>query len=375
MKYRRFGRLDWPVSALGFGAMRLPTKSGNDTVIDEEEATRMLHYAIDHGVNYIDTAYNYHRGESERFVGRALKGGYRDRARLATKMPYWEVKSKADFDKILNDQLQKLQVEQIDFYLLHSLNKQSWSKMYEMDALDWLEKVRKEGKIDRIGFSFHDDYPVFKEIVDAYPWDFCQIQYNYMDTENQAGTEGLKYAAAKEMAVVIMEPLLGGKLVNPPARIRKLWESAKVKRSAAEWGLQWLWDQPEVAVVLSGMSAMTEVRENIASATKSGVDLLTEEEQALIKRVRIEYERLSPIPCTRCRYCMPCPNGVDIPRNFSIYNEGVIYDKEQNARGDYLFMSEEVRAANCLNCRECEDKCPQKISIGEWMATVHQKLG
>lgn len=375
MKYRRFGRLNWPVSALGFGAMRLPTKNGNDAVIDEEEATRMLHFAIDQGVNYIDTAYNYHRGESERFVGRALKGGYRERARLATKMPCWEVKSKADLDRILNEQLQKLQVEQVDFYLLHALNKQSWTKMYEMDALDWLEKVKKEGKIDRIGFSFHDDYPVFKEIIDSYPWDFCQIQYNYMDTENQAGTEGLKYAAAKEIAVVIMEPLLGGKLVDPPARIQKLWETAKIKRSAADWGLQWLWNQPEVAVVLSGMSDMSQVRENIASAAKSGVNSLTEEELALIQRVRAEYEKLSPIPCTRCRYCMPCPNGVDIPQNFSIYNEGVIYDKEQNARGDYLFMSEEVRAANCLNCRVCEEKCPQKISIGEWMATVHRKLG
>lgn len=375
MKYRRFGRLNWPVSALGFGTMRLPTKNGNDAVIDEEEATRMLHFAIDQGVNYIDTAYNYHRGESERFVGRALKGGYRERARLATKMPCWEVKSKADLDRILNEQLQKLQVEQVDFYLLHALNKQSWTKMYEMDALDWLEKVKKEGKIDRIGFSFHDDYPVFKEIIDSYSWDFCQIQYNYMDTENQAGTEGLKYAAAKEIAVVIMEPLLGGKLVDPPARIQKLWETAKIKRSAADWGLQWLWNQPEVAVVLSGMSDMSQVRENIASAAKSGVNSLTEEELALIQRVRAEYEKLSPIPCTRCRYCMPCPNGVDIPQNFSIYNEGVIYDKEQNARGDYLFMSEEVRAANCLNCRVCEEKCPQKISIGEWMATVHRKLG
>jgi len=376
VKYRQFGKLDWKVSALGFGCMRFPIKDNDHANIDEPEAIRMLHYAIDHGVNYVDTAYPYHGGNSERVVGRALKGGYREKVRLATKLPCWLVKTAEDFDKYLNEQLDKLQTDRIDFYLLHGLSESRWPQMRDLDVLDWAEGAIADGRIGHLGFSFHDKYEVFQEIVDAYDkWTFCQIQYNYMDVENQAGTKGLKYAASRGLAVVIMEPILGGRLVNPPEPIQELWDSAPMKRSPADWALQWLWNQPEVSVVLSGMSTMGQVEENVASAAASEVGILTEEELALVERVREKYRELCPIPCTSCGYCMPCPNGVNIPRNFEIYNEGVMYDKPDHARRAYEWMSEGERASVCIQCRECEEKCPQSIPISEYMPLVHQVLG
>ncbi|HEY68072.1 MAG TPA: aldo/keto reductase [Thermoflexia bacterium] len=377
MQYRKFGRLDWEVSALGFGCMRFPIKGNDTSNIDEPEATKMLHYAIDHGVNYLDTAYPYHGGNSELFVGRVLKGGYREKVRLATKLPCWLVESSQDFDKYLNEQLQKLQTDHVDFYLLHGLNQDRWQKMSALGVLEWAEGAIADGRIGYLGFSFHDKYKVFKEIVDAYDgWAFCQIQYNYMDIENQAGTKGLKYAASKGLAVVIMEPLLGGRLVNPPQPIQDLWNTAAKKRTPADWALQWLWNQPEVSVVLSGMSTMQQVKENVASADASGIGILTEEELALIARVREKYRELCPIPCTRCGYCMPCPNGVDIPRNLTVYNQAVMYDKLDHSRTEYnKWIPEEARAGACVQCRECEEKCPQDIPISEWMVRVHAVLG
>jgi len=322
VKYRRFGKLDWAVSALGFGCMRFPTRGGSDE-IDEAEATRMLHWAIDHGVNYLDTGYPYHNGNSESLLGRALKGGYREMVRLATKLPAWEVDSPSDFDRVFSQQLEKLQTDYVDFYLLHALNGDSWKKLREMGVIAWMEHQVQAGRANHLGFSFHDDVEVFKDIIDAYNgWTLCQIQHNYMDIENQAGTEGLRYASSRDLAVVIMEPLLGGKLVNPPEPVQRLWDQAENQRTAPDWALQWLWSQPEVSVVLSGMSAMEQVQDNVASAARSSTGLLTLEELALIRDVREKYDELCPIPCTACRYCMPCPNGVDIPRNFGIFNQG-----------------------------------------------------
>ncbi|NLF00796.1 MAG: aldo/keto reductase, partial [Anaerolineales bacterium] len=327
MQYRRFGKLDWKVSALGFGAMRLPVIGGEYGKIDEPEATRMVRHAIDQGVNYVDTAYGYHDGNSEHVIGRILQDGYRQKVRLATKLPCWHVKTADDFDRLLNEQLEKLQTDTIDYYLLHSLGKDSWRKVHGLGVLDWAEGAIADGRIRYLGFSFHDDYDTFQEIVDAYDrWTFCQIQYNYMDIENQAGTKGLKYAASKGMAVVVMEPLLGGKLVNPPEAVQALWDTAVTKRSAADWALQWLWNQPEVSVVLSGMSAMEQVEQNLVSANASAAGLLDADELALIDRVRQTYSELCPIPCTGCQYCMPCPNDVNIPGNFAIYNEAVMYN-------------------------------------------------
>jgi predicted aldo/keto reductase-like oxidoreductase len=377
MRYRKFGKLDWAVSALGFGCMRLPTH-GKATDINEPEATRMLHYAIDQGVNYIDTAYLYHGGQSELVVGRLLKAGnYREQVHLATKLPCWKVETAKDFDRLLNEQLGKLQTDYIDFYLLHALNKDQWHKMRDLNVLTWSEKAITSGRIRYLGFSFHDDYIAFQEIVDATDqWTFCQIQYNYMDIENQAGTRGLKYAAGKELAVVIMEPLLGGRLVNPPMSVQSLWDAATVKRSPAGWALHWLWNQPEVSVVLSGMTEMVQVEDNLASAEISGIGTLTNADLARVDEARQLYLSLSPIPCTKCQYCMPCPNGVNIPRNFEIFNMGKMYGKPEAARGDYKnWFPKEEWASECIACLHCEPLCPQNIPISGWMPIVHSVLG
>ena len=376
MQYRPFGKLDWKGSALGFGCMRLPSSGENHSEIDEPEAIRMLHTAIDRGVNYVDTAYGYHGGNSERLVGKALKGGYREKVHLATKLPCWLVETAADFDRLLNEQLEKLQDEHIDFYLLHALNEPSWHKVRDLGVLEWAEGAMADGRIGRLGFSFHDKYKVFQEIVDAYDnWTFCQIQHNYMDVKEQAGTKGLRYAASKGLAVVIMEPLLGGRLVDPPAQVQTLWDGAERKRTPADWALQWLWSQPEVSVVLSGMSAMEQVEQNVASASVSGVGTLSDKELELVDRVRVQYRELCPIPCTKCEYCMPCPNGVNIPRNFELFNNGVMYDIIDQVREWYGRSKEEARASACIQCRECESKCPQSIPISEWMPVVHEVLG
>jgi predicted aldo/keto reductase-like oxidoreductase len=339
-------------------------------------------------VNYLDTGYHYHHRESEPFLGQALQGGYRDKVRLATKLPAWEVETSQDFDRLLNEQLDKLQTDYIDFYLLHGMNYERWPKLRDLNVLDWSERVIADGRIRHLGFSFHDEYALFQEIVDAYDkWTLCQIQYNYMDIETQAGVKGLKYAASKGLAVVIMEPLLAGKLATAPPSVQAIWDSASQKRSPADWAFQWLWNQPQVSLVLSGMNLMEHVEENLLSACSSGIGKLTEEELDLIDRVRDAYKELGAIPCTACRYCMPCPNGVDIPYNFECYNMGLMYGERglSNARAWYAWMLERFRrgrsvegkrqADNCIGCRECEDKCPQSIPISEWMPIIQQVLG
>ncbi len=375
MQYRKFGSLDWKPSALGFGCMRLPTIGDDRSNIDEEKATRMVRYAIDHGVNYVDTAYPYHGGNSERFVGRVLQDGYREKVHLATKLPVRMVEARGDFDRFLNEQLEKLQTDHIDFYLMHGLRASRWETVQEFDLLEQAERAKQDGRIRYLGFSFHDTFDVFKEIVDGYDWTFCQIQYNYMNEDVQAGTQGLEYAASQGMAVVIMEPLLGGKLADPPDPIQEIWDSAEKDRTAVDWALQWLWNKPEVSVVLSGMSTLQQVKENVVSAGRSGVGTMSDEELAVIARARDTYNELCPIPCTGCRYCMPCPNGVDIPGNFSIFNNGVMYNAMEEARRRYGRKAEDERASACIQCQQCEDLCPQDIPISEWMPIVHQVLG
>jgi predicted aldo/keto reductase-like oxidoreductase len=379
MKYRKFGKLDVQVSALGFGCMRLPILGGNAAAIDEPEATRMLRYAIDHGVNYVDTAYAYHDGNSELVVGRALKDGYRQKVYLATKLPTWLVKTADDFDRLLNEQLQKLQTDHIDFYLLHSLNANIWPTVRDLGVTAWAERAIAQGRIGHLGFSFHDTFKAFKGIVDDYDrWEFCQIQYNYVDEKVQAGRRGLHYAAARGMGVVVMEPIRGGRLAAMPQPIAEILQRAKTQRTPADWALQWVWNQPEVSLALSGMSAMQHVVENLASADASGPGTLSAQDLALIAEARKRYRSLFPIPCTDCRYCMPCPNNVWIPHMFELYNRAIVHDALEEVRRSYnepRRPGEDNRAAACIACRECEKLCPQKIPIADWMEEVHAVLG
>ncbi len=377
MQYRKFGTLDWQVSALGFGCMRLPTTDGKAGNIDQEKVDEMIHTAVDAGVNYFDSAYVYHDQKSEIALGKALQGGYRERVRIATKSPVWMVKEPDDFDRFLDEQLARLQTDAIDFYLLHALDHERWTRIQELNLLKHAEKALADGRIRNLGFSFHDNLDVFKQIVDGYDaWNFCQIQYNYMDVHFQAGTKGLQYAASKGLAVVIMESLRGGKLAADLPATRPLWESASRKGTPADWAFQWLWNQPEVSVALSGMGTLQQVKENIASANHSGIGSLNAEDLTLIGKVRETIKSLSPIPCTRCEYCLPCPNGVNIPLNFDFYNQAAMFDDLAHSRFAYKnWMAEAERASNCLQCEACLSKCPQHIEISTWMPVVEEVLG
>lgn len=376
MQYRKFGKLDWEVSALGFGFMRLPTIGGDAGKIDQEKATEMLRTAIDAGMNYVDTAYVYHDQTSETALGIALQDGYRDKVRIATKLPIWLVNESDDFDRMLDEELERLKTDHVDFYLMHSLNKSTWEKVQKLGLLEKAEAAVKDGRIRYIGFSFHDKVEVFKEIVDGYDhWTFCQIQYNYMDINHQAGTEGLRYAAGKGLAVVIMEPLRGGRLAADLPAANPIWAQAKTQRTPADWALQWLWSQPEVSLVLSGMSTLEQVEQNLASADNSRVGLLNKEELDLIGKVRETLSSLSPIGCTACEYCLPCPNGVNIPYLFHLYNRIAVFDDLEGTRFTYkTFVKEEERAQNCIQCGECLSKCPQQLPISDWMPVIEDVL-
>jgi len=370
VKYRDFGGLDWKVSALGFGAMRLPVVGGDASKIDEPEAVRMIRYAIDHGVNYVDTAFTYHGGNSEGLVGKALRDGYRERVRVATKMPTWLVKSERDMDKFLNKQLGRLKMRYVDYYLLHGLNRERWESLKKLEVCKWAEKKIQQGKVMHFGFSFHDQFDVFKDIIDSYDgWTFCQIQYNYLDSDYQAGTKGLKYAAAKGLAVVVMEPIAGGRLgMIPPSEVQAVFDSYLIKRTPAEWALQWVWNQPEVSVALSGMSNMKQVTENVESASHSGPNTLSPEDLELLNEAKEKYKELGFIGCTGCKYCSPCPEGIDIPQIISLYNEYYIKNMSEEVKKKYReSIKRGNQAKQCAKCGKCEELCPQKLSIREVM--------
>jgi predicted aldo/keto reductase-like oxidoreductase len=384
MLYRELGKTGREVSVLGFGCMRLPLKYGLEKAtdvfdptkpIDEDQATAMIHYAIDQGVNYFDTAYPYHGGQSEAFLGKALSG-YRDRVMLATKSPIWLVETPMDFDRFLDEQLEKLNSSFLDFYLLHSLGRRGWQKMKALGALDFLDRIRKDGRARYVGFSFHDDVKIFKEIVEGYHWDMCQIQYNYFDEHYQAGKEGLQYAASKGLGVVVMEPLRGGKLTGViPAEVKALWDSAAEERTPAEWALRWVWNHPEVSTALSGVSTMAQIEENIRIADKAVPNSLMPAHLKLIDRVTRTYRSMVKINCTGCAYCVPCPNGVDIPLNFSLYNDTFMFRDSEIAYMMYThFVAPEQRASNCAECGECEEHCPQHLEIREELKKVHQRF-
>jgi uncharacterized protein len=377
MNYRKFGKLDWQASALGFGAMRLPVLNRDQGQVDEPQVIQMIRYALDHGVNYIDSAYGYNRGASEIVIGKALQDGYRKKVKIATKLPCHDTNSSKDFDRILNDQLKKLQTDKIDFYLLHHLNRLVWPKMRDLGILKWADKAIADGRIGYFGFSYHDNFETFQEILNSYEWALCQIQYNYMDEELQAGTRGLEYAYKKGVPVVVMEPIKGGRIINPPGQVAKIWAQAPQQRTPAEWALRWVWNHPEVTVTLSGMSKMQHVIENVAYAEHSAPHNLTADEVKLIGRVRDTYRALGPVSCTACSYCMPCPNGVNIPRIMEFYNEAILFnDAERRKRmyNDLNMLREEQRADKCIKCEICLDKCPQNLPIPEILEKAHAYL-
>jgi predicted aldo/keto reductase-like oxidoreductase len=354
--------------------MRLPVLEGNMARIDEPKATEMIRYAIDRGVNYIDTAWSYHapvmgqKGEGEPFVGRVLRNGYREKVNIATKMPIWLVRSQEDMEKFLNEQLERLQTEVIDLYLLHSLTKEAWRKLETLGVTRFLDNAVRVGKIRYAGFSFHDSEDAFREIVDSYNWSFCQIQYNYLDEEFQAGTAGLQYAAAKGMAVVAMEPLRGGKLArNLPDEVSALFESRGLGRSPAWWALRWVWNHPEVAVVLSGMNSPEDVTRNLETAGEGEADSLGSEDIRLLQLARSIFSARIRVNCTACGYCMPCPSGVNIPGNFNYYNDFHVFISPEARQSTLRLYNNLVtpgeRPSACIECGQCEEKCPQKIAI------------
>ena len=367
MKYRE-DRYKNPISALGFGCMRFPK---NGLAVDMNETGREIMAAYEAGVNYFDTAYIY--PGSEAALGEILaRNNIRDKVNIADKLPHYLIKSRGSLDKYFDEHLRRLQTDRIDYYLMHMLNDVStWDKLCEMGIREWIEEKKKSGQIRYIGFSYHGNTDRFKELVDAYDWDFCQIQYNYMDVSSQAGVEGLRYASSHGLAVIIMEPLRGGKLVTMlPDEARRLFDGNKKGYTPAQWAFSWLWNQPEVTCVLSGMNSMEMLRENVQTASETDVGEFTGEDEAFLQDVVSAINSKVKVGCTGCRYCMPCPHGVDIPGTFAAYNHCFTENKAAG-RNDYLmttaYRKNPTSASQCVKCGACETHCPQHIKIRDML--------
>lgn len=359
-------------SLLGFGCMRFPVTA--EGAIDEVQAEAMIDRAIRAGVNYIDTAYPYHDGASEPFVGRVLKKYDRDQFYLATKLPIWKVESLEDAKNVFEEQLARLQVDHFDFYLLHGLGRERWDKIRRLGLVPWAEELKRQGKIRYLGFSFHDSYEVFEEILTSRKWDFCQIQYNYMDRQVQAGDEGCRLAEKLGIPLVVMEPVKGGTLAALPEEIAGIFGGEEEGRSLASWALRWAGTHPGVKVILSGMSTPEQLEDNLK--TFEHFTPLSPEEQAVVEKAAAAIRSRVNNSCTGCRYCMPCPFGVDIPRNFYIWNEFAMYENAARTRARYREeLDREARADQCKKCGKCEQACPQAISIRADLERAAGELG
>jgi len=386
MQYRTVPKNGDRLSALGYGTMRLPlrTKEAGQSVepeqVDETRAIRQIRSAIDSGVNYFDTGYLYRNGESESVLGKALADGYRDRVKIADKLPPTLVDSREDMDRFLDIQLRRLGTDCIDYYMLLYLDPKLWTKMIDLGVFEFLETAQNAGKIKNIGFSFHGNPETFREIVDCYDWTFCQIQYNILDEENQAGTEGLRYAASKNLAVMIMEPLRGGMLAeNLPEQVREIYGNAEPSHSPAAWALRWVWDHPEVTVVLSGMNDDRHIQENIRICEDALPGSLTGDERATTNEAATSFKKLIKVNCTQCGYCLPCPQGVNIPACFSLYNQYHMHNNKVATRELYLTRligSEDTpsNASLCQDCGTCLSGCPQSIDIPKELKNVARDL-
>jgi uncharacterized protein len=380
MLYRPIGTTGVEASVLGYGCMRLPVVGGKPDAIDYDAGTELLRHAIDRGVNYVDTAYFYHgkdfgsKGESEPFVGQALADGYRERVNLATKLPIFALKSRDDMPRLLAEQLERVRTDHLDFYLLHGLSGDSFDRVAALGALEFLEEARQEGLIRFPGFSFHGKVEDFKRIVDAYPWAMVQIQYNYVDTEYQAGYEGLRYAADKGIGVVVMEPLKGGKLADKaPEQLAEVFSAVDGDRTPADWALRYVWDEPGVSVVLSGMTTMEQLVENLAVAEKGVANTLTDADRAVYAEARKVMNERIKADCTACRYCMPCPQGVDIPEVLAAYNAAAVWDMPNPWMTGYTMVK--GKAALCTACGQCEEVCPQGLAIPQLMDECKAMFG
>jgi predicted aldo/keto reductase-like oxidoreductase len=366
-------RSDRKLSVLGYGCMRLPMlKSGHVSLRLSKQAIR---YAIDRGVNYVDTAWPYHNGESETILGKVLQDGYREKVNVATKLPTWLIESRKDMDKYLDLQLKRLQTDHIDFYLIHALSQDRLDSMEKHGMADFLDDALADGRITYAGFSFHDKYEAFKPSVDAYDWTFCQIQYNYLDEEYQAGTKGLKYAASKGLGIIVMEPLRGGALTKPVPAIDKIWAASGDTHSQAERGLRWVWNHPEVTVVLSGMSSLDQVKDNLKYAETGMPGSLRPDELKAYGRVTAAYRERIKVGCTGCQYCMPCNNGVNIPGCFEQLNNAIMFNDTEGPKQVYNIWMSDGCASKCIDCGECEEKCPQQIPIREKLKEVRELFG
>lgn len=379
MQYRQYGKLGFSVSALGLGCMRLPlTKNADGTAqVDRALAYELIRYAVDHGINYIDTALTYHRGQGEKIVGEALQDGYRAKIKLATKQPFGYMKTQGDIRRNLENTLQALGTDYLDCYLVHNVQPQSWEEIKRREVLSEYEKFRQEGLIRHIGFSYHGNYTTFRDILEYYPWEMCQIQQNLLDVDHEATEEAIHLAGRRNTALVIMEPLRGGGLVTPPASIQHLYDSYSTHRPAVEWAFRHLIDYPEISCVLSGMSSLAQLKENIAIFSKLDAlpGCLTQQERTILKSAKKAYEAISSIPCTGCEYCMPCPQGVNIPSIFLRYNEGVMYENFTPSQRWYMLLNRvDQDARNCIACGACEKACPQQIPIIAALKKAHEAL-
>ncbi len=374
MLYRKLGSTGEKVSILGFGCMRLPVVNGQYDKVDVDIAIPLIRKAIDKGVNYLDTAYPYHNGHSETVIADALKEGYREKVFIADKLPSWLIQKRTDMDQYLQEQLDRLQTKQIDFYLLHSVKEDYWTKLESLGVLEFLDDAVNDGRIKYTGFSFHGELELFFDVIDSYKWDICQVQYNIVDESYQAGKEGINYASNQGVGVVIMEPLRGGTLVKTvPTEVQKIYDEASTKRSPVEWALKYLWDQKDINLVLSGMNSFDDLDENLKIAEKSFPNILDPEDKAVIRDVRAAYRDRKLIDCTQCGYCMPCSSGVDIPGNFQQLNHAYMFQDIENPKMNYyMLLKESERASSCTECGDCEKLCPQMIPIQKTLKKVRE---
>lgn len=379
MQYRKFRTVDKEISLLGLGVMRLAQNESGE--VDEQGSIKLIRYAIDRGINYIDTGYTYHGGKSEVIIGKALKDGYREKVLIADKLPIWLAKSEEDVSRLFEEQINRLDVDCIDMYLVHNIISANWEKTEKYDVLQYLEKQKKAGRIGHIGFSFHGDLKLFKEVIDAYPWEFCQIQLNYLDKNEQATLEGLEYARERSIDVIVMEPLKGGRISDKvPPSVQEIWDRAKAsgtcskERTPAEWAFRWVASQPGVSLILSGMNSYEQINENIKLFSKCDISEMSDGEMKILDQVAAEYNSKIQYQCTGCGYCKPCPQKIDIPSIIDYLNNWIAFEQNPSTKIEYSTWLT-AHGSDCIHCRECEGKCPQSLPISDIMKEAEAKFG